>query len=45
MQIPGQIKFQEEGKKGPEAGACFISQEHPSEGDWKEVNKGRRDGG
>lgn len=28
MQIPGEIEFQEGGKNGPEAGACFMFQEH-----------------
>lgn len=41
MQIPGEIKFQGEGKKGPEAEACLVLQERPSVCDWKEVNQGR----
>ena len=45
MQIPGEIKFQEEGKKGSEAGACFMLQERRSGCDWKEVNRGRTGGG
>jgi len=24
MQVPGEIEFQEDRKKGPEAGACFM---------------------